>query len=79
MKKYYNDVIALLGASGNNRLYITAHYANGRYEWLPVDKAEYLRQLKMIDSPELIEYPCWFQVERDGEMYIHTKAENPFE
>jgi len=79
MKKHYNDVITLLEASGTNRLHVVAHYSNGRHEWLPVDKAEYLRQLKMISSPEMVEYPCWFQVERDGEMFIHTKAENPFE
>ena len=79
MNKTYADVITLLEASGEHPLYVTAHYANGRYEWLPVDKAEYLRQLKLIDSPEMAEYPCWFEVERDGEMFIHTKAENPIE
>lgn len=79
MKKTYAVVITFLEASENHRLYVTAHYPTGRYEWLPVDKAEYLRQLKQISSPELHQYPCWFQLERDGEMFIHTKAENPFE
>lgn len=75
MKRSYADVIRLLQESGNNRLYVTAHYKNGRHEWLPVDKAEYLRQLLMISNPE-IDYPCYFEVERDGEMFIHTKGEN---
>src|ERR1035438_9461864 len=79
MKKTYVDVITLLEASGSHRLHVTAHYANGRYEWLPVDKIQYLQQLKAISNPESVEYPCWFEVEPDGEMFIHTKAENPIE
>jgi hypothetical protein len=79
MKKTYADVIILLKAFGNYRLSVTAHYANGRYEWLPVDKAEYLRQLELISNPDKVEYPCWFEIEPDGEMFIHTKAENPVE
>ena len=75
MKQSYLDVIKLLEVSGDNRLYITAHYTNGRYEWLPVDKTEYLRQLKMIGNPE-IDYPCRFEVEKDGEMFIHTRWAN---
>lgn len=77
MNRTYADVITLLKASGKNKLHVTAHYANGRHEWLPVDKKEYLRQLKLISSPETVKYPCWFEVESDGEMYIHTTWENP--
>jgi len=75
MYKTYADVITLLEASGNHPLYVTVFYPNGPYEWLPVDKTEYLRQLKLINSPE-VKYPCLIEVERDGEMFIHTQAEN---
>jgi hypothetical protein len=72
----YSDVIVLLEKSGNARLYVTVHYVNGRYEWMPVDKAEYLRQLKMISNPSDVAYPCRFEVEKDDEMYIHSKWES---
>lgn len=76
--KYYLDVIKILETSHSNRLSVAIFYKNGRYEWLPVDKTEYLRQLKLISSPETVEYPCWVEVEPDGEMFIHPRVENPF-
>lgn len=70
----YRDVIACL-ESYNGKLYVAVHYPTNTHEWLPVDKAEYLRQLKLISNPE-VPYPCLFEVEPDNEMYIHPRANN---
>ena len=70
----YLDVIRIL-ESNTNRLYVAVFYPSGTHEWLPVDRTEYLRQLKGIGNPE-IPYPCLFEVEPDGEMFIHPRAVN---
>jgi len=76
MKLTYADVIYILEHCGNNRLYVPSFYANGRYEWLPVDRQHYLKQITGIHEPAKAEYPCWFEIESNGEMFIHSKVEN---
>jgi hypothetical protein len=73
--KTYADVINLLEAS-KEKVYVAVIYPSGRWEWLPVDKEEYLRQLKMISNAADVPYPCRFEIERSGEMFIHPKVEN---
>lgn len=69
----YNDVIRHLNHS-KGRVSVAATYENGDYGWLPIDKAEYLRQLKMIGNPE-INFPC--MIKFDGnETYIHPTGKN---
>ena len=76
--KFYADVLKLLLESGDNSLHVAVIYPTGKHEWLPVDKSEYIRQLSMINkqSASTTEYPCYFEVESDGSMYIHPKIEN---
>jgi hypothetical protein len=76
--KTYSDVLILLKESGKSNLYVAVIYPTGSHEWLPVDKTEYIRQLALIEpqSAKSTPYPCWFEVEKDGEMYIHPKTEN---
>jgi len=76
--KTYSEVLSLIKESGESNLYVAVIYTNARHEWLPVDKAEYTRQLDMIDpqSAKVTPYPCYFEIEKDGEMYIHPKVEN---
>ena len=70
----YGQVLAELERS-TERLYVSVFYPTGTFEWLPVDKTEYIRQLKMMDLGSLLlPYPCYFEV--DGEMFIHSKGEN---
>ena len=73
--KTYKDVINLIEVC-SGQLYVAVIYATDRHEWLPVDKTEYLRQLRMIGNPEECPYPCYFEVDKDGEMFIHPKTEN---
>lgn len=70
----YKDIINLLEESKMG-LFVPVFYHTGVYEWLPVDKQAYLRQLKLISNND-IPFPCLFEVESDGEMFIHPKMEN---
>lgn len=72
-RQTYSEVISLIENSGDKLIYVTAHYKT-HYDWLPVDKQQYLELLKLVDKPDLTKFPCWFEVGPDGEMYIHTKA-----
>ncbi len=75
--KTYADIIKILeGAEKENGLFVAVIYPTDRHEWLPVDITEYLRQLKQIDKPQDYPYPCFFEIENDGDMYIHPKGEN---
>lgn len=71
----YADAIDLIDlASG--KVYVAVHYPSGTYEWLPVDKTEYLRQLRMISNAADVPYPCLIERDRDGEVFIHPKVPN---
>lgn len=70
----YKDVLNVIEKS-SKRVYVAVFYHGGTYEWLPIDKQEYIRQLKMIANPEVCPFPCWFEIESDGEMFIHPKVE----
>ena len=73
--KSYKDLIDLLETSDKG-LFAPVFYITGRTEWLPVDKVEYLRQIKMFDKPETIPLPCYIEIESDGEVFIHPRQEN---
>ena len=74
----YFDIIRIIENSPIDKgLFVRVFYPTGSHEWLPVDKSEYLRQLKMITYPDSNPFPCLFEVENDGEMYIHPKVANP--
>ena len=73
--KTYKDIIDLLEKT-TELVYVSVYYPSGRYEWLPVDRIEYLRQLKMIDQPENYPFPCFVSVDSDLEVFIHSKQEN---
>ena len=72
--KTYADIIKVIEES-DKRLSVAVIFSEKNWTWLPVDKAEYLRQLKMISNPE-IPYPCWLELEPYGEMFIHPKVKN---
>jgi len=79
MKHTYADVIKMLEQDG--KLFVAVFYPNHtskspHYGWLPVDKAEYLRQLRLILDPAGVDFPCYFEVEPDGDMFIHPKMES---
>ena len=74
MKRSYLCVIRLLEKT-SGKLFVAVFYPSGTFEWLPVDKSEYLRQLKQIGNPE-IDYPCLFEVDSDEDCFIHPKVEN---
>ena len=71
----YADVLRVVKESSQN-LYVAVIYVTGTVEWLPVDKVEYVKQLELIYVPDSARFPCYFEVESDGQMFIHPKAEN---
>jgi hypothetical protein len=73
--KTYQDVIDQIESS-DCRLHVAISYASGTIDWLPVDKVAYVHQLRLIDFPQNYKFPCWFEIEKDGDMYIHPKCEN---
>ena len=72
--KTYLGLIKLIQACKGG-IYVAVHYVSGTYEWLPVDKTEYIRQLQMIGNPE-IPFPCMFDVDKDEDIYIRSHWEN---
>ena len=58
-------------------LYAPVFYITGTYEWLPIDKIQFIRQLSLISNADKVEYPCYFEIESDGEMFIHPRMVNP--
>jgi hypothetical protein len=73
----YADIIRIIEASKPTEgLFIPIFYGTGTHEWFPVNKAEYLNNLKGIHKPETVAFPCLFQIEGDGEMFLHPKSEN---
>lgn len=71
----YTGMIKLLEAC-RGMVYVAVHYhPKGTYEWLPVERTEYLRQLRMIGNPD-IPFPCYFDTDADENIYIHTRKEN---
>jgi len=71
--KTYQDVIDQIEGS-DCRLSVAVSYTDGRIDWLPVDKVAYVRQLRLIDFPRKYDFPCWLEIEPDGEMFIHPKV-----
>lgn len=76
MKKTYLDILTILRNSGDKGLYVAVIYENNRWEWLPVDKNKYIQLLDSMGNAREVPYPCYFEVEPDGEMFIHPKMEN---
>ena len=74
--KTYADVLKLLQESGDNRLSVAVIYKKGHFEWLPVDKAQYIYQLSLISNAADVLYPCWLETDPDGEMFIHSRVAN---
>jgi hypothetical protein len=71
--KTYGEVLEILKANGD--LYVPVFYITGTYEWLKVDKDHYIHQITnpyICDSP----FPCYIEVESDGEMFMHPKTPN---
>lgn len=56
-------------------LYAPVFYITGTYEWLPIDKIQFIHQLSLITNADKVEYPCYFEIESDGEMFIHPRIE----
>ena len=75
MKTYQNVRDIIRNSPVNSKLYVVVFYKNERHDWLPVDKQVYLDDLQLINNIE-IPYPCFFEVDRDGDMYIHTRWKN---
>ena len=73
MTTTYAEVIRHLAWKDTTNVFVFVTYLNGRQEWLPVDKKEYLRQLRLITDPN-VEYPCRVELEADGEIYINPTA-----
>jgi len=67
-------MIRLLETNPNN-VYVPVFYAKGSHEWLAIDRTLYLKNLKGIGNPE-IAFPCLVEIEPDGEIFFHPKAEN---
>jgi len=76
MKLTYADVIELLEVSPEKFFFVPVFFGTGTMEWMPVDKNEYVRQLRLISKPETYDYPCMVEIEHDGELFLHPKAEN---
>ena len=82
MKFTYADLIDLI-EKGLNDNFFSLHVAvffgkgpNERHTWFPVDAKDYLFELKLIDDPSKYEYPCYVEVESDGNIFIHPRGEN---
>lgn len=73
----YKKFIELLEKS-KEKIYVPVFYVSGTYEWLPIDKAEYLRILRQIANPDLdtLPFPCKVEIESDGQIFLHPKMEN---
>jgi hypothetical protein len=69
--KTYTDIIALIEAAVRP-IYVPVFYVTGTYEWLPVDRDAYLRQLKLITAPEAANFPCYVEVEDDN-IFFHPR------
>jgi hypothetical protein len=70
--KTYGDILEILESNGD--LYIPTFYHTGRYEWFKVDKEHYMRDIRGSDLD--FPYPCYVEVENDGEIFLHPKIEN---
>ena len=73
----YTKVIEQLenGIKNNKELFVAVVFSDNHTEWIPVDRLFYQGFLKNIKNPES-KYPCLFEVESDGHMYIHPDAES---
>lgn len=77
--KTYSDILTLLRNSGDhNKLHVAVIFSKGYYEWFPVDKVGYMQQLALIEpqAAKVTPFPCYLEVEEDGEMFIHPNVEN---
>ncbi len=70
--KTYGDILEILESNGD--LYVPVFYVVGTMEWFKVDKEEYVRYIREVDLD--YPYPCYVEVESDGEIFIHPKIEN---
>ena len=71
--KTYGEVLEILKSNGD--LYVPVFYIGGTMEWLKVDKQHYINSIdpdpKYSNLSHL--YPCYIEVEQDGEMFMHPK------
>lgn len=70
--KTYGDILEILESNGD--LHVPVFYSNGRYEWFKLDKEHHMNYIRSIDLD--FPYPCWVEVELDGEIFLHPKVEN---
>ena len=70
MPTTYAKVIRQLIWRDTTKIFVLVMYPTGTHEWLPVDKKEYLHQLRQITDPDA-EYPCRVELEPAGEVYIN--------
>lgn len=73
--KTYQDIIEIIENSEPSDRLSVAVFFSGDLTWLPVDKEEYVRQIRMKDDPAKYNFPGWLQVENDGEMFIHPNVQ----
>jgi hypothetical protein len=72
----YADILKMVETNPQGLFVAIIYTKKGTHEWLPVDKKIFIHQLRLISHPEQNTYPCYFEVERDGEMFIHPQGES---
>jgi len=72
--KTYRDVLNILKVNGN--VYVPIFYIKGTMEWFKIDKEKYIKDWSHSNVKLDMPYPCYVEVESDGEVFIHPKIEN---
>jgi hypothetical protein len=80
MKSYFDVLGEISKSSSESRLSIAVFFTQvySRHEWLPVDKRQYIEYLSAIEpqAAKATPYPCWFEIDNDGDMFIHPNVRN---
>ena len=72
--KTYREVLNIL--EGNGDTYIPIFYIKGTMEWYKIDKKDYIKNRTEDNTNLDMPYPCYVEVEQDGEVFIHPQIEN---
>jgi hypothetical protein len=72
-KLTYDSVLQLIKKNGN--VHVPVFYITGTMEWFRIDKSEYVRQLEGISNRSAVPFPCWVEIEKDGEVFLHPQVE----
>lgn len=72
--KTYRDVLNILKENGDT--YVPIFYVKGTMEWYKIDKEIYIRNWNDYNTNLDMPYPCYVEIEIDGEVFIHPKIEN---